>query len=366
MSKNALVINGGISRGAFAVGVIHKLFEIHPQVQFDILVGTGAGSLITPFVALGESEPLVEIFTTKNNKDIVRKFALADRLHESSILDAGPFWGLLDQYYTHSLYNRLQQTKKELFFNTYCLQTHELTVFSDKIREDLEGRFAFRTFNNYDQFLRTLMACSCQPLLMPPITIHPTETPIRQYIDAGDRDFTAIELAIAAGATDVYVILMSPPGPVGNDSEYHDLYSILQQTLEIFIADGNDNQHIGPHVYNEGLRYIQAVKQKMLAGGIPQVLINEWFDPGMPANPFYKKEPVNIHVVRPEHHLGGGPDGLSFDPGLMREMLAQGESATLNWFTRHAAMLAAKAAAAAASTASAPASQTQNVPIRSN
>ena len=157
-SKHALVINGGISRGAFAVGALKKMFEKRPEMQFDILVGTGTGSLIIPFIALGKIEPLVEIFTTKHNKDIIRKFTLSERIKEASILDASPFWGLLDQYYTHGIYNQLMSTDKELYFNTVCLQTHALTVFSNRCNPAVTSRYAHRQPENYDQFLRTLLA----------------------------------------------------------------------------------------------------------------------------------------------------------------------------------------------------------------
>ena len=73
MSKHALVINGGISRGAFAVGAIQQIFEQKPELEFDVFSGGGAGSLIIPFVALKEMDPLVEIFTTKHNRDNIRK-----------------------------------------------------------------------------------------------------------------------------------------------------------------------------------------------------------------------------------------------------------------------------------------------------
>jgi predicted acylesterase/phospholipase RssA len=326
MSKNALVINGGISRGAFAVGAIKKIFESHPELKFDILVGTGTGSLIIPFVALGETAPLVEIFTTKHNKDVFRKFKLSERIEEASILDASPFWGLLDQYYTHGLYDRLRNTGKELYFNTVCLQTHALTVFSNQTHPAIAARYACRNFENYDQFLRTLLASSCQPMLMPPITIQPGELPVRQYIDAGDRDYAGIEMAIASGATDIYVFLLSPTTPVAEDREYNDLFTILQETLDIFITDVTDNHRILPNLYNEGLRYIDAVKNKMKSKGVPETVINDWFDTGMPGNPYYNRKPVNLRIIRPDHHLGGGPDGLSFEPALMQEMLTKGEA----------------------------------------
>jgi NTE family protein len=332
MSKHALVINGGISRGAFAVGVIKKIFEIRPDLNFDILVGTGTGSLIVPFVALKELDPLVEIFTTKQNKEFIRPFSLSERLEEPSILDASPFWGLLDRYYTHHLYNRLLETSRELYFNTVCLQTHELTVFSNQPNPAVANRYAYRTIENYDQFLRTLLASSCQPVLLPPITIQPGEIPIRQYIDGGDREYAGIEIAIASGATDIYTILLSPPSVPAENKEYKDIYSILQKTLDIFIGEEAGNDRIPARLYNEGLRYIDDVKKKMRNSGIPEPLIDEWFNAGHPENPYQNKKPVRLHIIRPDQPLGGGPDSLHFDPPAMQTMLTRGEQKTREYF----------------------------------
>ncbi|HEY4063523.1 MAG TPA: patatin-like phospholipase family protein [Puia sp.] len=325
MSKRALVINGGISRGAFAVGAIKKIMESQPEWDFDILVGAGAGSLIIPFAALGGIDTLVEVFTTKHNKDIIKKFSLSERTGETSILDASPFWGLLDQYYTHGLYDRLLALSKELYFNTVCLQTHALTTFSNRLRPAVANRYTHRTLDTYDQFLRTLLASSCQPLLLPPITIFPGEVPVRQYIDAGDREYAGIEIAIASGATEIYTILLTPATVEPEDKEYKDLFSILQETLDIFIAGAADKEHILPNLYNEGLRYIDSVKHKMRSRGLPEETITDLFDTGMPANPYYDRKPVRLHIIRPDESLGGGPDGLNFDPAVMREMLVKGE-----------------------------------------
>jgi predicted acylesterase/phospholipase RssA len=336
MSKNALVINGSISRGAFAVGAVKKILESLPGLEFDILVGTGTGSLIIPFVALGEMEPLIEIFTTKHNKDIIRKFSLSERLKETSILDPTPFWGLLDQYYTHARYDRLLATPRELYFNTVCLQTHELTVFSNKTGPALDGRYAFRTIDQYDQFLRTLLASSCQPVLLPPVTICPAEEPLRQYIDGGDREYAGIEIAVAAGATDIYTLLLAPSATIPDNREFKDLFSILQTTLDIFIAGEADNNHILPHLYNEGLRYIDGVKKKMRSQGIPEETIAEWFETGQPGNPYYNKQPVRLHIIRPDQPLAGGPDGLSFDPVSMQDMFTKGEEKVSAYLASHA------------------------------
>src|SRR5258708_15039582 len=131
-------------------------------------------------------------------------------------------------------------TDKDVYFNTVCLQTHALTVFSNKNNPAITSRYAHRKPENYDQFLRTLLASSCQPLLLPPITIQPMEEPVRQYIHAGDREYSCIEIAIASGATDIYTILSSPPTMMPEDKDYDDLFSIFQATLATFIAHTAD------------------------------------------------------------------------------------------------------------------------------
>src|SRR5258708_11067536 len=189
-------------------------------------------------------------------------------------------------------------TDKDVYFNTVCLQTHALTVFSNKNNPAITSRYAHRKPENYDQFLRTLLASSCQPLLWPPITMQTKEEPVPQYIDAGEREYSGIEIAIASGATDIYTILSSPTTMMPEDKEYKDLFSILQETLDIFIADTADNNRILPNLYNERLRYIHSVKMKMKGKGVPESAIDDWFDTGMPENPYYNQKQVKLHIIR--------------------------------------------------------------------
>jgi predicted patatin/cPLA2 family phospholipase len=65
----ALVISGGGSKGAFAGGISDFLLnECHHDYQ--IFIGTSAGSLLVPLLALGETERLKKVFTTIRQHDI--------------------------------------------------------------------------------------------------------------------------------------------------------------------------------------------------------------------------------------------------------------------------------------------------------
>ncbi|HEY5368268.1 MAG TPA: patatin-like phospholipase family protein [Hanamia sp.] len=65
----ALVISGGGSKGAFAGGVAQFLIE-DCKKQYDMFIGTSAGSLLIPLLSLGEIEKLRGIFTSVSQSDI--------------------------------------------------------------------------------------------------------------------------------------------------------------------------------------------------------------------------------------------------------------------------------------------------------
>jgi predicted patatin/cPLA2 family phospholipase len=65
----ALVISGGGSKGAFAGGVAQFLIEDCKR-QYDIFIGTSAGSLLIPLLSLGEMDKLRDIFTSVTQSDI--------------------------------------------------------------------------------------------------------------------------------------------------------------------------------------------------------------------------------------------------------------------------------------------------------
>ena len=76
--KKALVISGGGSKGAFAVGV-YKYLVTTFDLDFDVLVGTSTGSLIVPLAELGKTEMLEKLYTTQKTENIVIKDNIGSR-----------------------------------------------------------------------------------------------------------------------------------------------------------------------------------------------------------------------------------------------------------------------------------------------
>src|SRR5215471_18677321 len=93
--KRALVVSGGGSKGAFAVGVIRRLMTTYPNLDFDIYVGTSTGSLVVPFAALKEFDALETLYTTQHTENIILKSNIGDRLNTTSIFDANPLKNLI-------------------------------------------------------------------------------------------------------------------------------------------------------------------------------------------------------------------------------------------------------------------------------
>ncbi|RYG42078.1 MAG: patatin-like phospholipase family protein [Chitinophagaceae bacterium] len=327
MSK-ALVISGGGSKGAFAVGVIKYLAANFPMSKFDMYVGTSTGSLIAPLAALDKIDELEELYTTQNTKDIVQKFNIGDRLSKNSIMGVDPLWKLVNKHYTDDFYEKLQQSGKQIFLATTCLQTSELVIYSNK-PQAASDNYASRQIETPMQFRKAVLASACQPVFMPPVKVNldfdGAEDQFYQYVDGGVREYAGIEMAIQNGATEIVAILLSAEHTAVELTEYKDIYGILEKTISIFTEDVGKNDMVIPMQFNEALKYIDSVKRKMRKAGLTKEEVDEYFTTSTTPNPFQDKVPLKIHIVRPQKPLGGGPGGLDFVPGDMTVMLSTGE-----------------------------------------
>ena len=325
MSKTALVISGGGSKGAFAAGIVKRLAIEQPDLRFDILVGTSTGALIVPLVALDELDLLEHLYTTVRTEDIITMGNVGQRLlSENSLYDARPLANLIKTHLHDERCQLLFNAAPDVYIATTCLQTGESVYFSNTARS-FSTDYEVRKLNQPDHFRRAVMASACQPVLMPPIEVIPGSVPLRQYVDGGVREYAGVQLAIDAGAEEIYVILLSAAGNEVLELPFGNAMDILKQTVDIFIRDVGENDLKGPWTYNRALRYLSAVRSRLDERGISGATIDHAFD--VPGDPFAGKKPLRIHLIRPDSALGGGPGGLVFDPPEMRAMFLRGELA---------------------------------------
>ncbi len=331
MSKTALVISGGGSKGAFAVGVL-KYMAATPKIQFDTLCGTSTGSLIIPLAAIGEINLLEKLYTTHVTSDIIitgnviNRFAGKDTY---SLFDAQPLAQLIKKTFTDGMYQSILDTAKALYLTTVCLQTGRITYFTTSDLPMTSPEYDVIRIQDASTFRRAMFASSCQPVFMPPYNV--IESQSLQYVDGGLREYAPVDLAIDTGATEIYAILLSPEKPETDDHVFKSPFEILQQTMDWFTMDVAVNDLRMPKFVNRSLEYLKAVKTKMKEAGLKPKEIESFFNIPFD-NPFLGKTDLKLHIIRPEKPLNGGPGGLTFDPPEMKKMVAYGEEIARKYF----------------------------------
>jgi len=328
--SSALVISGGGSKGAFAVGVLKDLISKFPHLTFDVYVGTSAGALIVTLASVGRFDELEQIYTTTSSTDIFDKFNIGDRLDQASLFDVTKTINLIKKHYPDERFNELKQSSKKVFLTTTSLKTGMLTVFTnDATSINPKGYFVTETVNA-DHYRKAVLASSCVPVYMPPIRVNlgvpNIPDPQEQFVDGGVLEYVGIQMAIDAGATEILAILLSAEERQPEPALFTTLFPVLERTIDIFATDVGKNDLSLAQSFNEALIYIDAVKAKMLNAGLSEAQINDFFSIAEIDNPLEGKQPLKLFVIRPESFLGGGPGGLIFNPDEMKQMLAKGET----------------------------------------
>ncbi len=323
MAKKALVISGGGSKGAFAVGVL-KYFQQHVGRidQFDLYCGTSTGALIVPLAALGELGILEALYTTSKQTDILNMGGIGNLVTQVSLHDVTPLKGLIERTMPLARYQQLLALNKGVYLATVCLQTEQLVFFSTQPPRSTANYGMLQTQNEVD-FQRAMLASTCQPVFTQPIEVLRNSNPIRQYVDGGVREITPLQVAIDNGATEILAITLSPKNTLPQNDKITKGMKMLERTIDMFTEDVSESDYRLPTLYREANAYLQAVKTQLRALGVTQPTIDQAFS--QTNDPFAGKPIVTILEIRPDQTLiEGGPGGLTFDPATMQGMLAKG------------------------------------------
>lgn len=332
MKKKALVISGGGSKGAFAVGVLKNLIGEY-SLDFDIVVGTSTGALIAPMAALGDLITLEDVYTKTTTNQVIKAQDIGEAiLEKKSVYNVEPLQGKIESIYTKNFYDQLQASGKEVYIITTCLQSEQIVVYTNNAAPKGGKYYETEVLQGYNHFQRAVLASACQPVFMNPVMVNKNiaghHAKDLQYVDGGVREYAGVQMAIDAGAEEIFVVLLSTGKPSGSTEPFAKLLSIAGQTLQIFMEDISKNDLIGPFIYNDALQYIYEVKHKMLSDGIPAATVDSYFSNNGGSNPFAGKRPLQIHIIRPNTALNGGMGGLIFNPADMKGMMAFGESSS--------------------------------------
>jgi NTE family protein len=312
LAKTALVISGGGSKGAFAVGAIEVLREA--GVRFDLVTGSSTGALIAPLVATDEIALLRKIYSSVRTADVLtaRSGAL-DIWTAGSVYDTAPLWNLINTYITDERYTRVLRAAAEIFLCAVDLQTAEVTYFNPK--RGTGGPMSRLAFN------RAILASASQPVLMPSVRL--TEGG-DQFVDGGVREMAPIRKAIAEGATVVFAVVLSPAQQARQDKAFVGVTDTLLRSLDLLLDEISANDVDDAVFYNRALAYLGRVRARVaeLTGQEP---LADIFEDAAADNPFRGRLPLDLRIIRPKEPLPS--DGLTFSPLIMSEMMSMGSAA---------------------------------------
>lgn len=324
MGKTALVVSGGGSKGAFAVGAIQHLVQ-SVGVQFDIVCGTSTGALIAPFIVAGEIDELVRFYTTVRTEDIVRRRRLSDILVSDSIFDAQPLGDKVTSAITPARAAVVLASPKQMFLATVCLQTERITYFQSGPPGRAPAGCDLLPIQSRGRLIRAMVASANMPALMPPIELVDGATPVRQYVDGGVRERTPLEMALLNGATDIYAVVLAPKAHAPQEKKFQDVPGILMWTIGTLTDDVLLHDLLVVESAVRGRRYLANVRSKVqtrfnaAAADLDHVFTDDLGVAGSLVGP-----EVNLHVIRPLRELP--IDTLTFDPTLMTALVREGNT----------------------------------------
>ena len=259
MSKSALVISGGGSKGAFAGGVAQYLIENDKQ-EYDIFMGTSTGSLLVSHLAVNKINSIKQAFThvtqasifsnnpfvikqkgkivkTKiNHFNVIKNFIRGKKTFGESL----NLRQLLSKEISPSLFEAIKTTSSEV---VVCVSNLTLNKIEFKSISDC----------SYDDFIDWIwISCNYLPFMSLVVKNR------YEYADGGFGCIIAIEEAIKRGATHVDAIVLTTEEQQLNRMRSRNAFDLLLSTFDFM---GNqiylDNLKVGELLakkYNVKLR----------------------------------------------------------------------------------------------------------------
>ena len=210
----ALVISGGGSKGAFAGGVSEFLIRECKQ-EYEIFVGTSAGSLLIPLLAIDQVERIREVFTNVSQDDIfnINPFLIEKRrgIYETSINHMGILKMFLKGRKTFgeslNLRNLIRKMLREDDFKLIKSGKPEVFITVSNISYN---RVEYKSAKecSYEDFCDWMWASANVIPFMSLLTKNGFE-----YADGGLGNVVPLFRAIEKGATEIDVIVLKAASP---------------------------------------------------------------------------------------------------------------------------------------------------------
>jgi predicted acylesterase/phospholipase RssA len=323
-NRLAFVFSGGGAKGAFGVGVIWQLAQSLPNLKWNIVSGTSTGALMTPLAAIGSDhrkalDALRDMYVGIHQKDIIdSNLGLLDI--PGAILDLpeglynlDPLEELLPKVITPPRREKLFASDVIAIVNAVNLETGALALWTQKKhKKTLKTWFDAHAGPGVlpvewipEELLEKAMrASSAIPAAIDPQTIND-----QQHVDGGVVDLAPLRAAVAAGATHIVAVMMSPRVAAPEPGKKENLLEVAIRAVDMLCDEVGRNDI---EVARDTTQYQSLAK--ILSQTAPADLpgpLQDWMSD--PANrksveSLAKRRPIQVEVIEPAFALGSTLD----------------------------------------------------------
>jgi predicted patatin/cPLA2 family phospholipase len=189
--KLALVVEGGALRGVCSAGGVAALEHLGLTDVFDQVYGTSAGAMNASYFVAGQARLGIRVYyEDMNRREIVNPWRL---------------WRILD---LDRLFRQSILGDKRLHLDAVRAARSRLFIAALEIETGAGRLFEAQALDGEDNLLAALRAATAAPFLYN----RPATVEGRRCIDAGLVNAFPVADAVAAGCTDILVLLTRPSG----------------------------------------------------------------------------------------------------------------------------------------------------------
>ena len=232
----ALVISGGGAKGAYAGGYAQYLIEEAGR-SYDMFMGSSTGSLLVTHLALGDIAKLKKTYTTVTQKDIfnVSPFQIVEKNGEytSTINHWNIIWQFIKGKKTFGESGALRELLKrtltvEDFNKAKSLPIKISVTVSNLTLNKVEYKYI--TDYTYEEMIDWIwFSCNLVPFMS-------LESKYGyQYGDGGFGNLIPVQEAIANGADEIDVIVLSPRHWTRHKKESRNAFDVLLNAFDFML-----------------------------------------------------------------------------------------------------------------------------------
>ncbi|UQD56519.1 patatin-like phospholipase family protein [Flavobacterium sp. K5-23] len=301
---NALVISGGGSKGAFAGGISEYLIN-QCKKEYSIYIGTSTGSLLVPFLAIGDLDRIKKIYTTIRQEDVFSVSPFIVKKKNGILKTKINHFGMITQFIKNrktfgnsdNLRNLIRNNFTESDFEKLKVLNKEVVVTVANFTKQIVEHKSSNDYN-YDDFCDWIWASANLVPLMSLLSKNGEE-----YGDGGFGNLIPVQEAIKKGATAIDVIVLRLEKRVYDNPPLHNAMEVLLRSFDFMLNQivKDDliiarleaaNKHVAIHFY-----YIDQILTVH-----PYIFdadqMKKWWQQGFEL--FQNKSPLKHHIKPPK------------------------------------------------------------------